>query len=136
MTTEKARAYDDLIQKITAAGRDLDASRSRNRELELEVAGLRGDLEACEAKLRRILTTTEVADRLSLSNGAVTRALREGRIPGYKLLGVWRVSCAELEDWIESQRVDSRQSEPSDFMAEVHSIRERRASERPSSSVG
>lgn len=82
-----------------------------------------------------LLTPAQVADRLSLSTGAVTRALREGRIPGYKVLGVWRVSCAELESWIESQRVPSRQSEPSDFLAEVHSIRERRESERPSSIV-
>lgn len=80
-----------------------------------------------------LLTPAEVADRLSLSQGAVTRALREGRIPGYKLLGVWRVSCAELEDWIESRRVDSRQSE-SDFLSEV---RERRAaSVGSSSSIG
>lgn len=78
-----------------------------------------------------LLTPAEVADRLALSTGAVTRALREGRIPGYKILGAWRISCAELESWIESQRVPSRQSEPSDFMAEVHSIREKRASVSP-----
>lgn len=78
-----------------------------------------------------LLTPAEVADRLALSTGAVTRALREGRIPGYKILGAWRVSCAELEDWIGSQRV-SRQSRKDDFLAEV---RERRESERSSSAV-
>lgn len=74
------------------------------------------------------LTPAEVADKLALSKGAVTRALRENRIPGYKVLGVWRVSCAELEDWIESQRVPSRQSEPSSrgFIDEVRQKRESR----------
>ena len=81
------------------------------------------------------LTPAQVADKLALSAGAVTRALREGRIPGYKMLGVWRVSCAELESWIESRRVDSRQSEPSDFMAEVRQIRERRANEHSQGAV-
>lgn len=74
-----------------------------------------------------LLTPAQVADQLSLSIGAVTRALREGRIPGYKLLGVWRINAAELESWIDSQRVPSRQSEPSNgLLAEVHSIREKR----------
>lgn len=83
-----------------------------------------------------LLTPEQVAKRLNLSQGAVTRALREGRIPGYKVLGVWRISCAELEDWIESQRVrPSRQSEPGDFLAEVRSIREQRANVRSSSSI-
>lgn len=80
-----------------------------------------------------LLTPAEAADKLALSTATVTRALREGRIPGYKILGTWRISCAELESWIESQRVDSRQSE-SDFLSEV---RERRAaSVGSSSSIG
>lgn len=72
-----------------------------------------------------MLTPAEVADRLALSKGAVTRALRENRIPGYKVLGVWRIDDAELEDWIESQRVPSRQSEPASFDL-LAAVRERR----------
>ena len=83
------------------------------------------------------LTPAEVADKLALSKGAVTRALREQRIPGYKVLGVWRIDDAELEDWIESQRVPSRQSEPSSrgLIDEVRQKREQR-NEHPSSAVG
>ena len=75
-----------------------------------------------------MLTPAEVADRRALSKGAVTRALRENRIPGYKVLDVWRIDDAELEDWIESQRVPSRQSEPSSrgFIDEVRQKREQR----------
>lgn len=77
-----------------------------------------------------LLTPAEVAERLQLSSGAVTRALREGRIPGFKLLGVWRVRCDELESWIESGRV-SRRSDSDDFLAEVRRIREERDERSP-----
>jgi len=84
-----------------------------------------------------LLTPAQVADQLCLSIGAVTRALREGRIPGFKLLGVWRVRRDELESWIESSRVSRQSEDPGeDFLAEVHRIREERGNERSQGTVG
>ena len=80
------------------------------------------------------LTPLQVADKLQLSYGAVSRALREGRLPGYRVLGRWRISCAELESWIGSDH--SRSPESDDFLAEVRRVREHEHSPREERQVG
>lgn len=72
------------------------------------------------------LTPAQVAERLQVSENGVRKALREGRMPGVKLLGTWRVEPQELAEWIESHRQPprpSRRSTRADFLAEVRSIR-------------
>ncbi len=76
------------------------------------------------------LTVEEVAAELRLSPATVYRALAEGRMPGAKLLGCWRIYHADLEEWLASLRVVPKPKKPkpqSDFMAEVLARRERDA---------
>lgn len=81
---------------------------------------------------RPMLQVSDVAHRLSVSEAAVYRALREGRLPGVKLLGCWRVDPGELEGWIDSARVVpvARVQEPSEheeLKAQVLQLRSRTA---------
>ena len=54
----------------------------------------------------RLLRTSEVADRLSVSAETVLRWHRSGKLPGGRRLGsnVLRFSEAELEAWLEGTR--------------------------------
>lgn len=71
------------------------------------------------------LTPEEVAERFRISLATVYRALREDRMPGIKILNVWRIDSAELDQWIASQRPMPRPMKPrEEFMAEVRAIRQ------------
>lgn len=50
------------------------------------------------------LTPEEVARKLRLHPDTVARLLRQGKLPGYKVAGSWRINTAELEAWIKNQR--------------------------------
>ena len=52
----------------------------------------------------RFYTPAEVADELRLAKSTVYRALEEGRLPGVKVLGRWRVDAEELTAWIDSSK--------------------------------
>jgi excisionase family DNA binding protein len=52
----------------------------------------------------RLLTVAETARYLRVSESTVYRALADGRIPGSKVLGKWRVDRGELDAWIKQQR--------------------------------
>jgi len=72
------------------------------------------------------LTPAQVAERLNLSYAAVARALREGRLPGRKVLGSWRIDPAELRDWIDGQQSLPRSRKPSsrkEFLEEIRAVR-------------
>ena len=74
----------------------------------------------------RFYTVEEVAEELRLAKSTVYRALEEGRMPGYKVLGRWRVDAGRLDTWIESHSVEPRtrkQSSTESLMAEVVEIR-------------
>ena len=49
------------------------------------------------------LTPGEVAKILQLHPFTVTRLAREGKIPAFKVGGVWRLRKDQFEKWIASQ---------------------------------
>ncbi len=49
------------------------------------------------------LTPGEVAKILRLHPFTVTRLAREGKIPAFKVGGVWRVRKDQFEKWIEER---------------------------------
>lgn len=63
--------------------------------------------------MSQLLTVRETAERLRFSQSAVYRALEDGKLPGYKVLGRWRVDVDELEAWMREHRP---QHAPSDQM--------------------
>jgi excisionase family DNA binding protein len=66
-----------------------------------------------------VLTVAEVANYLRLSTSAVYRALEEGRLPGTKPLGRWRVLRAELDEWLSAQGPVPRRRPDRDPMPRV-----------------
>ena len=54
-------------------------------------------------KTMETLTPSEVAKILQLHPFTVTRLAREGKIPAFKVGGVWRVRKDQFEKWIVSQ---------------------------------
>lgn len=56
----------------------------------------------------RWLTVEEVAERLRLHPETVRRMLRRGELPGKRLLGQWRISEAELRDYMRQGGPDAR----------------------------
>ncbi len=48
------------------------------------------------------LTPSEVAKSLKLHPFTVTRLAREGKLPAFKVGGVWRIKKDEFEQWIVS----------------------------------
>lgn len=53
-------------------------------------------------KMMETLTPGEVAKILKLHPFTVTRLAREGKLPAFKVGGVWRVRKDEFERWISS----------------------------------
>ena len=49
------------------------------------------------------LTPSEVAKILQLHPFTVTRLAREGKIPAFKVGGVWRVRKDQFEQWMNRQ---------------------------------
>jgi len=49
------------------------------------------------------LTPNEVSKILKLHPFTVTRLAREGKIPAFKVGGVWRIDRAKFERWIVQQ---------------------------------
>ena len=63
------------------------------------------------ADLPRFLTLPDVAEILNTSVAQVYAMVRRGDLPAIKIggRGQWRVSEADLEDYIAQQRVETRQ---------------------------
>ena len=53
-------------------------------------------------KMFETLTPHEVARVLKLHPFTVTRLAREGKLPAFKVGGVWRIKKDEFERWIAS----------------------------------
>jgi excisionase family DNA binding protein len=51
-----------------------------------------------------LLKVAEAARLLRLSRSAVYRGLQDGRIPGFKVIGQWRLDQDELDAWITAER--------------------------------
>jgi excisionase family DNA binding protein len=54
----------------------------------------------------RLLSTSEVADRVGLSTKAIYRAIDRGELRASKLCGRIRVDPDDLDAWIEESRVE------------------------------
>ena len=54
-------------------------------------------------KTMETLTPSEVAKILKLHPFPVTRLAREGKIPAFKVGGVWRVRKDQFEQWMNRQ---------------------------------
>ena len=54
-------------------------------------------------KTMETLTPGELAKILKLHPFTVTRLAREGKIPAFKVGGVWRIDRAKFERWIATQ---------------------------------
>jgi excisionase family DNA binding protein len=63
---------------------------------------------------RRLLTVSQVAEATGLSPNAVYRAISDGELRASKLRGRLRVKLADLDAWIDSNLVSTRdaQEEP------------------------
>ena len=58
---------------------------------------------------RRLMTTRELADSLSLSPATVLRRWRAGELPGYRLASnCLRFDPDEIEHWLEARRNSER----------------------------
>jgi len=56
------------------------------------------------------LTPGEVAKILKLHPFTVTRLAREGKIPAFKVGGVWRVRRDKFEEWIAARTSKDRRA--------------------------
>lgn len=74
------------------------------------------------------LKPAQLAERYSLSRSAVYRGLREGRIPGTRVLGAWRTQPAALREWEANlSRVPApSRNQSSDFREDVARLRRER----------
>lgn len=54
------------------------------------------------------LTVREVADLLRVDSKTVYRLTQRGELPGFKVAGSWRFMRDDIETWIATQKVTSR----------------------------
>lgn len=55
----------------------------------------------------RMLTLAEAADRIGCSGPRLSRLMAEGRCPGAKIAGRWRVDADVLEQWLADRQRDA-----------------------------
>lgn len=53
--------------------------------------------------MEEILTLEDVADYLKVTPRTIYRLAREGKLPAFKLGGVWRFRRSELQSWIDKE---------------------------------
>lgn len=58
---------------------------------------------------RRLIDCQEAADRLRISVKTVRSMAAEGRIPSYKVGGLYRIDERQLNDWLEDQATHTNQ---------------------------
>ena len=57
----------------------------------------------------RMLTVSDVAERLAINPATVRRWLRRKELAGYQFGGEWRIKLADLEAFIERHRVQGEE---------------------------
>jgi excisionase family DNA binding protein len=55
----------------------------------------------------RILTVSELAEYLHVTKTTIYRALREGKLPGFRVGSDWRFKLDAIEQWQRDQMKDS-----------------------------
>ena len=58
-----------------------------------------------------ILTLPEVAQLLKVAEKTVYTMAQKGELPAFKVRGQWRFKRADLDQWIEQQKVASRDAD-------------------------
>ncbi len=53
-------------------------------------------------KIEKLLTPTDVADRLQVNERTVTQWLRKGHLRGFKIGKEWRISPNDLQAFLEA----------------------------------
>lgn len=56
-----------------------------------------------------ILTLKELAEYLKLTEKTAYRLAAEGKLPGFKVGGSWRFKLADIEAWIEQQKIKNKE---------------------------
>ena len=64
-------------------------------------------------KMFETLTPNEVAKVLRLHPFTVTRLAREGKLPAFKVGGVWRFRKDEFEQWIDGRTTAAKRRKAS-----------------------
>jgi excisionase family DNA binding protein len=70
-----------------------------------------------EVSMERLMTTEEVAELLRIDVGTVRRLILRGELPAYRIAGEYRFTRADLEKFLESQRVVANPPGPNHPMA-------------------
>ena len=52
-----------------------------------------------------LMTMAELAEYLNVRHRTLYRFVRDGEIPGFKIGGAWRFDRADIDHWIERQKV-------------------------------
>jgi excisionase family DNA binding protein len=58
-----------------------------------------------------VLTVRQAAERVSLSEWAIRRAIHDGELVAYKPRGQIRIESADLDLWLEGTRISPRPTE-------------------------
>lgn len=61
-----------------------------------------------------ILTLPDVAQLLKVAEKTVYTMAQRGELPAFKVRGQWRFKRADLDQWIEYQKVSSRNGDRND----------------------
>jgi excisionase family DNA binding protein len=54
-----------------------------------------------------ILTVSELSDYLNVHKATIYRALREGKLPGFRIGSDWRFNVEAIEQWQRDQMKDN-----------------------------
>ena len=55
-----------------------------------------------------LLTAEELGELLRVTSNTVVRMARDGEVPAIKIFGRLRFNAAEIEQWIEAQKVGKK----------------------------
>ena len=56
-----------------------------------------------------ILTIKEVADYLKVAEKTIYRLVGSKKLPGFKVGGIWRFRKSEVDNWINTQSIGTRE---------------------------
>jgi excisionase family DNA binding protein len=63
--------------------------------------------------MSKLLTITEVAERLRLTSQTIYKMIKRGTLPAIRVGSQWRIPVEKIEQWLESQGAKSeKQTHP------------------------
>ena len=66
-----------------------------------------------QTDLEPAMTVRDVAIFLNVDEKTIYRLVTKGELPGFKVLGSWRFQKSDLNAWIETQKIDARNTHTS-----------------------